>query len=262
MSQLIDKLNKTNRSVTQPMGFRTSRSEGEELSLVIIAGVDYSTPESIEEYAAGADAVYLTTGSPGISIKSIQPIIKALSRIPCGISVEDAGNKKLDNFIEAGCDFLVFSEDSPVGPIPQDEKTGKLLRVDPSLEDSLARVISNLPLDAVITRQVTSKKTTMTWQYLMNIQRLATVITKPVIIPVTPDISTSELRAIRDADIDGILVDTDPREPGRIERIRRDIRGLPPRSEKKHGKSDVLLPRSTRPAESEASEEDDDDDDY
>ena len=39
MSRLIDKLNKTNKSAAQPMGFRTSRSEEEEASLIIIASV-------------------------------------------------------------------------------------------------------------------------------------------------------------------------------------------------------------------------------
>ena len=260
MSQLIDKLNKTNKSAAQPMGFRTSQSEGEEASLVIIAGAETSTPEAIEEYTNGADAVYLTTGSSKISAKTIQPIVKALPKIPCGISITDASSKKLDEFIGAGCDFLVFTAESPVGPIPQDEKTGKLLRIDPSLEDSLTRVINNLPVDAVITTEITGKEKAITWQHLMNIQRLAMLITKPVIIPVPSDVSVDELRAIREADIDGILVDADPGEPERIERIRRDIRALPPRSVKKRGKSDVLLPRGNGPAESVALEEDDDDD--
>ena len=259
MSRLIDKLNKTNKSAAQPMGFRTSRSEEEEAALVIIASADTDAPDKIGEYTAGADAVYLSSGSPGISAKSIQPIIKALSRIPCGISVEDARSKKLDDFIGAGCDFLVFTEDSPVGPIPQDEKSGKLLRVDPSLEDSLARVINNLPVDAVITSEITGKEKTITWQHLMNIQRLAMLITKPVIIPVAASVTPGELKAIRDADIRGIVVAADAGEPGTIERIRRDIKELPPRSEKKRDKTDVLLPYSAGPAEAAIPEEDDDD---
>jgi hypothetical protein len=262
MSRLVDKLNKTNKSITQPMGFRTSRSEGEESSLVIIASADSSTFDVIKEYTAGADAVCLIKGGSAISAKSIQPIVKALSGIPCGISIEDTGSKKLDEFIRAGCDFLLFTAESPVESIPQDEKTGKLLRVDPSLEDSLARVINNLPVDAVITTEVTDKGKAITWQHLMNIQRLATLITKPVIIPVPPNISHGELRAVRDADIDGIMVAADPGESGRIERIRRGIRELPPRLVKKRGKSDALLPRSTNPTESAVPEEDDDDDDY
>jgi hypothetical protein len=241
------------------MGFRTSRSEGDEPSLVIIAGTAPGDPDAIKEYTAGADAVFLQATDSGISAKTIQPIVELLSGIPCGISVDDAGSKKLDDFIKAGCDFLVSLTESPVGILPQDEKTGKLLRINPSLEDSLARVINNLPVDAVITTEVTDKGKPITWQNLMSIQRLATLITKPVIIPVSPKISSGELRAIRDTDIGGILVAADPGEPGRIEKIRRYIRELPPRSVKKRDKSDVLLPHSAGMVESAVPEEDDDD---
>ena len=258
MSRLIDKLNKTNKSAAQPMGFRTSRSEEEEASLIIIASADTDAPDKIGEYTAGADAVYLTAQGAGLSAETVKDIIKALA-VPCGMDAKAAGKKKPDDFIKAGGDFLVLPAESPVELIPEDEKTGKLLRIDPGIEDSLARVINNLPVDAVITTEITGKEKTITWQHLMNIQRLAMLITKPVIIPVAASVTSRELKAIRDADIGGILVAADAGEPGRIERIRRDIKGLPPRSEKKRGKSDVLLPHSAGPTEAEIPEEDDDD---
>jgi hypothetical protein len=257
MSRLIDKLDKLKKAAPQPMGFRASRGKADETGIVLIAGVPVSAAEKISEYAAGADAVYLKAEGSGLSAKSVEGTTKAVPEIPCGISAGDIGKTEVDGYLKAGCDFLVFPGESPVVSLPDDEKTGKLIQIDPSLEDSLIRVVNNLPVDAVITTELFKSAGIITWRDLMAARRIALLITKPVIVPVAAHITSDELKAIRDAGIEGILVEVDAAAPGKIQEIRQVIKNLPPKSTGKPEKSDALLPRSSTESVTPEEEEDD-----
>lgn len=258
MSRLIDKLDKSNKTSSQPMGFRATRDDLAESKIILIAGVKTGTTDEIKDCTTGADAVLLRASGASQSAKSVQAAVKSLPEIPCGLNIENIGKTKIDSYIQSGCDFLVFPAESPVNLMPQDEKTGKLLLVDPLLDDSLVRVINSLPVDAVITTELSKAGEAITWRHLMAVQRMVLLLSKPVIIPVSSGISSGELKAIWDADIDGILVEASTGEPGRIEEIRQAIKKLPPRSAKQHGKSDVLLPHTSSATESITPDEDDD----
>ncbi len=258
MSRLIDKLDRLNKAASQPMGFRATRDDLAGSTIILVASIDIGPSDEIRNCVAGADALFLQAAGSSLPVKSVGAIVKSLSGIPCGIRVEDTGKAKMDGYIQAGCDFLVFSAESPIGRLPRNEKIGKLLLLDPSIDDSLVRSINNLPVDAVITTDLSRPGDVITWHHLMAVQRLALLLTKPVLIPVSSGISPGELEAIREAGIDGILVEASTSRPGRIEEIRQIITQLPPPSAKKHGKSDVLLPRNSGTPEPDVPDEDDD----
>jgi hypothetical protein len=258
MSRLIDKLDKLKKAAPQPMGFRANRGKADETGIILIADAPFSATEKISEYAAGADAVYLKAEGSGLSVESVKATAEAIPEIPCGISTGDIGKTGADGYLKAGCDFLVFPGESPVMSLPDDEKTGKLIQIDPSLEDSLIRVVNNLPVDAVITTELFKSAGTITWRDLMVAQRIALLLTKPVIVPVAADITSDELKAVRDAGIEGILVEVNAAVPGKIQEIRQIIENLPPKSIQKPGKSDALLPRSTAGSVTPEEEEEDD----
>ena len=257
MSRLIDKLDKSKKATSHPMGFRATREDADESRLFLIASIPVNVADKISECVTGADAALLKATGSSLSVKSVQEIVEAIPGVPVGISIKDIGKTKIDSYLQSGGDFLVFSAESPVDLTSQEEKIGKLLQIDPSMEDSLVRIVNNLPVDAVITTELFKNVEAITWQQLMVIQRLALLITKPVIIPVSAGISPGELQAIRDADIDGILVEVDAAEPGKLEKIRQAIKKLPPKSTRKPEKSDVLLPRNSATESAIPDEEDD-----
>jgi hypothetical protein len=244
MSRLIDKLTKANRTTSQPMGFRTARTDREEPKMLLIASVILSSTGLAKDSTAGADAVLLHAGKAGLSPKVIKTAMASMSAIPCGVYLEDIGAGNTDAVIKAGCDFLVFTEASPVEAMPQDEATGKILQVEQSLEDSLIRVINNLPLDAVLASDAYRTKDALTWNHLMNLQRLSSLLTGPLLVPVASGISSSELKAIWEADVDGLIIEADTSRPDYFKEIRKTISDLPPRTARKHGKSEALLPRT------------------
>ena len=245
MSRLVDKLTKTTRNASQPMGFRTAHADQEHPKMLVIASVKMDNTGQIADYVTGADAVWLRSAKAGLIAKAIQPVTESISDIPCGISLEDVGTGDNKALKKAGCDFLVLTDTSPVDAMPEEEDDiGTVLEVKPSLEDSLIRVINNLPVDAVLTDVVKKANAPLAWQDLMSLQRLGLLLAKPLLVKVSPGISSSELRAIRRADVDGIVVEADPAKPDYFNELRKTISGLPPRTAKKHGKSEALLPLS------------------
>ena len=245
MSRLIDKLTKANQTASQPMGFRTARGDREEPKMLLIASVKLDNTSQIGDYVAGADAVWLRSGEIHLSAKVIQPIIKSMPDIPCGISLEDTGTGNTKALIKAGCDFLVFADTSPIEAVPaEDENIGKIMQVEPSLEDSMIRVINNLPVDAVLAGDSYRTDDTLACNHLMSLQRLSGLLTKPLLVPVFPGISSSELKAISEAEVDGVVIEADTSRPDYYEEIRKTISKLPPRTVKKHGKSGALLPHA------------------
>ena len=260
MSRLINKLTKANRAASQPMGFRAARADSEKPKMLVIAGVKPGTTGQIGDYVTGADAVLLRSGKAHLSAKEIQPVIESIPAIPCGVSLESTGTGNTKALIKAGCDFLVFADTSPIEAVPaEDENIGKIMQVEPSLEDSMIRVINNLPVDAVLTSSSYKANASLAWHDLMSLQRLGLLLSKSLLVPVSPGISSSELKAIWEADVDGVVIEADPNQPDFFKGIRRTISELPPRTAKKHGKSEALLPYngSTQPTATPDEEEED-----
>ena len=260
MSRLIDKLTKATRTTLQPMGFRTARTDREEAKMLVIAGVKLDTTGQTGDYVAGADAVWLRSAKAHLSAREIQPIIESMPDIPCGVSLEDTGTGNAKTLIKAGCDFLVFTETSPIEAVPvEDEDIGKILQVEPSLEDSMIRVINNLPVDAVLASGSYKANASLAWHDLMSLQRLGLLLTKPLLVPVSPGISPSELKAIWEADVDGVVIEADTAKSDFFKGIRKTISELPPRTAKKHGKSEALLPYTGSTGQTGAPDEEEED---
>lgn len=242
MSNLIDKLNKINLAAGQPMGFRTARAGGEEPKILLVAGVTLGKTGQPADYLEGADAVLLHSAGSRLSAKAVGPAINSLGDLPGGILLENIGAVNTASLMKTGCDFVVFTTASPIKGIPQDDTIGKVLRVEPALEDSLIRVINSLPVDAVLTTELYKAGGALDWYHLMGIQRLGMLLNKPLLVTVPPDIDSSEIQAIRDTGVKGLLIDADPGRPDALKAISRAISQLPARPQRKSGQAEALLP--------------------
>jgi hypothetical protein len=260
MSKLIDNLKKQSQAAPQPMGFRTSQKIETPLKMLIIArmekGIENIIPESLE----GANAVLIQPGASQLTAKNLQKTVKPFQELPWGVMLEDNNGKQASTLIGAGCDFVVFSAATPVNTVPRDEKTGKILYVESSMDDGLLMAINRLPVDAALAADTFEGNTSLVWHQLMIFQHMATFINKPLIVPVPADISEPELKALWDAGIDAVMVDTDPAKAGKLKELSDIAAKLPPRAVPKPGKISVTLPRSTQGAQPEAPPDEEEED--
>jgi hypothetical protein len=236
------------------MGFHTSKSVEAGGKLLILGRIKVASTATATKLNTGADAVLFYTDKAETPVKDIPKMAKAVGDVPWGVYLEE-GSGDMATLIEAGCDFVVFSPTSLITDLPQDEKIGKVLQVESSMDDGLLRAVNDLPADAVLVTDTLESEETLTVHRLMIYRHLANFIAKPLVAPVTVKITETELKALQDAEIDGVMAEGDD-----LKELRKTIGKLPPRSAKKRDKAGVLLPHiggETKAAPPEEEEEED-----
>jgi hypothetical protein len=244
MSKLIEKLQKAAKGTPPPIGFGISRQATSQTRLLLIASLGTVEPAAVSEGKTGADAVLIESEDDRPISKSLQKELEAAPDIPWGAFLENDGDKKAAGLVEGGCDFLVFPVDKRIASIPRDEKTGKILAVDSSMDDSLLRAINFLPVDAALLTDDIEGNGSMVWHQLMIIQHVANLLAKPLLVRVPANITEPELKALWDAGVDGVIASKGA-VAGPLSELRKIIDGLPARAKPKAGKLDATLPKST-----------------
>ncbi len=240
MSRLIEKFKQASKVAPSPMGFRTARPAAAMPKLLLVASLEAGATENPVDYLDGADAVLIRFTGTALTTKAVQKIASSLTDIPWGLYLTDDENKKA---AEIGADFTLFPAASQVDDIPGDDKTGKILQVESSMDDSLLRAVNDLPVDAVLVED-TFEAGALSWHQLMIFQHLANMFAKPLIVGAPTGITEKELKALWDAGVDGIMVEIDKAGKAGLNPLRQAIDRLPPRSGRKHGKMSVVLPRA------------------
>jgi hypothetical protein len=243
VSRLIDELRKSGQAAAQPMGFRAARTAESAPRIALIASLVPGTIEAPADYVDGASAVLLRPVKSHPAVKTVENLVSALPDIPWGARLDDSGTRTAAALIEAGCDFLVFPSASLVSAAPDNDKTGTILEVESSLGDSLLRALNDLPLDAVLTADISQSGEPIAWNSIINIQRITNLLNKPLLVPISTRTTESELKFLWEAGVDGVVVAVDTEKPGELKELRRLIDKLPPRSARRHGKAEALLPR-------------------
>ena len=160
MSKLIESLTKLSQATPPPMGFRTVKQSKASLAMLILGRMAIKGTTPPAKLDSGADAVLVYTDKATIKPEDIKKSIKPLGNIPWGAYLEDSGDTA-QALIDAGCDFMVFSPTSRIPDLPQDEKTGKIILVESSMDDGLLRAINDLPADAVLITDTLDNKDTL-----------------------------------------------------------------------------------------------------
>jgi len=182
--------------------------------------------------ATGADAALLSITKAGA--KSPKTLAKAFSDIPWGGWLKEVSRQGIKQLGEAGADFIVFPAASASQAILEEEKLGKIVEVEPGLDAGLLKAVDDLPIDAVL---ITDDKTSLSWQDLMLFRRCANILTKPLLVVVSPDIAASELQALCEAGVAGVVVG------GKLDKLRQAIDKLPSLKAGKRRRAEPLVPR-------------------
>jgi hypothetical protein len=251
MSRLIDEFHKATQTTAQPMGFRAARQTAAAMRMPLVASLEIGANVNPAEITGGASAVLLRPGKTRPTAKTVQAIVKSLPDIPWGIYMDDDGDKKATSLEGEGCDFVVFAASGRISVAPQEEKIGRILQVESSMDDGLLRAVNDLPVDAVLVADSFEGSGNLVWHQLMIFQHLARLISKPLIVPVPADITGEELNALWEAGVDGLLVEVDASSTGGLKELRLAVGKLPARSQVKRDRIEALLPRTggeSRPA--------------
>jgi len=210
--------------------------------LLIASLAQTENVDSMVDYITGADAVLLHIAKSDLGAKVLQKMAQPLPDMPWGGWLGDIDKKRMGVMVKSGCDFVVFTTDSEVPAIDQDDKIGRILQVESLLNEGLLKAVNELPVDAVLTASEQGKDS-LTWYHLMLFQRFANLLAKPLLVSIPVNVTASELKVLWELGVDGVVVGVSSGQPmRRLEEIRKaidDLTSLPPR---KRGKAEALLP--------------------
>lgn len=237
MSRFADKLKQVSQSEPQPMGFRKEKTSSKP-RLLLVADVKDTVTAGVVE---GADVALVAGAAKNLSAEADIPVGKRISNNKTG---------KLE-----GIDFVVLTPEMPVS-IAGDEKIGKIMAVDASLEMGLLRALKDLPLDALFIIGDGVQTPVVTWQCLMLCKRLASISDKPMLLAVSKDISKDDLQLLWEAGVGGV-VSTAEKE-GDLKKLRSSIDSLILPSKKRRMKAMAIVPLFREESTSVTEEEDED----
>jgi len=242
MSKFIDKLSLVSQSGLKPMGFRAAGVPPKP-RMLLVASLAQVDADRLADGVAGADAGLLQIPKSSSGVKTLKQICQAMPDIPWGGWLKEVGRGGVGQMVEAGCDFVVFPAVNTSLAILQDEKLGKILEVEASLNEGLLKAVDDLPIDAVLVAGEQEKEHFLTWHHLMLFRRCAGLLTKPLLVSVPSDMAVSELQALWEAGVGGVVVEAGVEQPvGRLAELRQMIDKLTFPSPSKRRKAEPLLP--------------------
>ena len=249
MSKFAEKLRCVYSGSTPPMGFRMS-TEAEPAPLLMIAVLS----KAIAKEAKGIADLGIAAGivsSQGLDAKGFGQLAKAIGDIPLGAFWESADKETIAKSIDLGCDFVVFGLKTPLEAVNR-EGLGKILKIEPSLDQGLVRAINGLPLpiDGVL---LTGEESPLTIEQLLIYRRFAELLDKPLLVTVRSVVTNDELSSLCEAGVNGlVLPEGFPTEA--FAELKKSISSLS-RKTKPRTKATALLPRVGGKLEAEVEEE-------
>lgn len=238
MSKFVNKLNQVYKTSAPSLGFRKSTTEIELPPLMLIADLTRAGIKKTKSIAeSGIDAAIVS--SEGIDTASFKDLVKITDDIPLGLLLkEDNSPEKIQEMIDAGCDFVVFGLKSPLEIINK-EALGKVLEIEPSLTPGLLRAINelSLPIDAAL---IAGDSSTVTIERLLNCQLFASLLSKPILAYVNSSLTSADLNGLHSTGVKGIILPEGT--PLKVfAELKKTISNLPKTLKRKTG-TGVLLP--------------------
>ena len=258
MSKLLEKLEQIFEGGGQPMGFGAAVTRTKIPQILTIASAPVGNVQLISHVTKeNADALLLGIENLEKDSKILTKMNRAKAEIPWGVSIEKVSKEDIQQLIELGCDFVVFDPTKTPAAVLIEKKIGKVLRIDTSLPENLARAINRLQVDAVLLNSAGEEETAFTVHRLMVLERLAGSTGKHVLITMPSGLSTSDIEILWELGVRGVIVDMTLEQPEqRLSQLKEALQQLPTTRKKSREKFRATLPGSIAPSEKAAPEED------
>ena len=239
MSKLIDMLEKTGDFTPGPMGFglATSREKSTaQMVLVVRASTDLLTKtNSLEKVEA--DAILVDT-----NIEEFREVTKSLSNRPCGFYSAELTALNASELVDSCCDFVIFESLNSEAAITNIVDLGIVAVISADMDKETVRSIGMLPIDAVLLRP-SLRDQPLTVNEATDIQKLARLVGKPVLVETPNGISQQNLEVLKNIGVEGLIVDVEnTTDLDKITKTNEAISKLQ-RAEHKTARRDAIIPQ-------------------
>jgi hypothetical protein len=245
MSRFIDKLNQTLQAEPQTMGFKAAQTATPKPRMLLVASLARAEVSGLADYVAGADAGLLSISNLSSGIKTLKEMRQIVPDIPWGGWLRDISRGGIKQKAKVDCDFVVFPAANTSLAILQNDAVGRILEAEASLSEGLLKAVGELPVDALLIAGDPVKDGFLTWHHLMVFQRFASLLSKPLVVPVPSTVTADELQVLWGAGVDGVIVEVGDGQPvERLRELRQAIDKLAFPWRHRRGRREALLPYS------------------
>src|SRR4030042_4612433 len=151
MSKLLEKLERISEGSGQPIGFGAAVNRTKISPMLIIASVPaVNTQLTGVADKEGIDAILITADNLAKDKKVLAKIDNTKIGVPWGVAMDAVTLEDIEQLIGMGCAFVIFGPAQTPAAVLNEDKIGKVLKIDPTLTDSMLRALSRLSVDAVV----------------------------------------------------------------------------------------------------------------
>jgi hypothetical protein len=236
---LTDKLERALQGTSvKPIGFGAVATKARAPQMLLLAALPKASADLVPQLAtARADGVMLSAAPESKFIAAAKE--KGLA---WGVHASATSASEAQALKGAGCDFVVYGVESPAS-LFDETGIGQVLEIDAGIEATLAAGLERLVPSAIYLPLDDTPFVSV--RRVLQCQRLARMSRKPLLAQVHPSVSGSELAALCDAGVAGIVVEARGAEGGAtLTRLHEAIAALPPRGTRAQApKTQAVLPR-------------------
>ncbi len=251
MSQLQKKINSIGRR-EGGVGFGRTTQEKPRAMLLGTIAADAGTAKAGLD--SGADVVIVRATDAAAAAKAITGLKMAKACVGAQVpSLDDAGAETLR---KAGCDFVISPLESTSSTAVDTEQMGHVVALPDAIDDTTLRALGPMGLDGLFIDHLDG---TLTLASQINIVRLASFASTPLLGTVDVSSPVAELRVLRDSGV-AVVVAPEGASAADLSKLAEALKSIPPKKSRRDG-ADIALVPAGRAAAAEESDDDDDDGD-
>ena len=251
MSKLIDLLEKAGTQSVPILGFRPDTEEKNKSDIVSIGQISEKNnlqKKYFSKKVKNQPNVFLLNEATALNLSLNIP-----KNIICGIQIDQLTKNEIQRIKKLGIDFVIFDPTVSEASILNETKIGKIPIVKTTNSEEENRALAELPVDAIYIDHSIGKSP-ITFQPIIEIQKITNSIEIPSIISCEPSIETSDLETIRNIGVRGIISPVKPETD--FDKFIKTIKNLPIQKSTEKNYSAIS------PSLQESDEDDFNDDDF
>lgn len=223
MSKFVKALENLSRGNARPLGF-SGRISARQAPMMLVAQLSEADTEMAKSAVSAKADSLLFTVKDASDIDGLSSISSSIKEVPWGVRTSIANVEQINRLSEMGCDYLVFDWELPARWV-SDEKMGRILEVDASLDNTSARAIGQLSLVDAICIAGKGEPEAVTLRNLANYRRLTGLVGMSALAPVPANFD--DLGVLLEAGVRAVISEVSARPAEELMEVREAIDKLP-----------------------------------
>ena len=224
MSKLADLFSKAGQSSPQSFGFGLATANDQSPRAIVLIGLVAARglAKRAALLEADVDAILVDCGGKPLAKSSAATLEGKL----WGAGMSGFSQETVESLKHQGCDFLVFDPGSTSATALSDDDLGSIIIVPSDLDRETARAIHAIRVTgAYLSSGLVGRDITVAG--LIELQRVRSLIDGPFVTMAPESPSVSDLTALRDAGVTGLVVHLEDEDA--IGRLSESMKGIAPK---------------------------------